>query len=101
FLRTAGRGREARVAESEVADSLVPAQPDDHVRGPCVLRESRRLRARPAADGRPRPRVRRLRVRRLRATVVPRDSGGEGDRRRDLLDVEVVQYGWLAARLRV
>src|SRR3989337_352124 len=39
LLRAARGNRQAGVAEGTTLDPVVPAQPDDHVRGPPVLRE--------------------------------------------------------------
>ena len=101
LLRAPSRNGAAGVAEGQAADPVVPAQPHHDVRGSRLLRQGRRLRARAPAHGRPRLRLRRLHVRRLPPAVVPRGAGRQGRRRRDLLDLEVLQHGGLAARLRL
>ena len=84
---------QAGVAEGQAAHPVLPAQPDHHVRGPRLLRAGGRVRPRAPADGRARLRLRRLRLRRLPAAVLPGGAGRQGRRRRDLLDLEVLQHG--------
>ncbi len=101
LLRPAAGDGPARLAQGQAPDPLLPAQPDDALRGPRVLRQGRRLRARAPADGGARLRLRRFRLRRLQAPVLPGGAGGQGRGGRDLLAVEVLQHAGLAGGLRV
>ena len=76
--------------------AVVPAQPDDHVRRPRLLPAGRRLRPGEGGRGRPRQRLRRAGLRRLPAAVDPPGRGGQGVRRRAVLDDQVVLDGRLA-----
>ncbi len=98
------RGTDARVggvlAQAPSDRALVPAQPDDSLCRPLVHGTPRRIRTRARSRARPRLRLRGPRVRRLRAPVDPPGARGQGGRRRDLHDDQVVLHGRLARRLR-
>src|SRR6266508_169370 len=92
------RGRPARRRRRRLPQ--LPVQPLCGLRTRRDLRGRRRLRAGDRPRGRPRLRLRRHRLRRARAAVVPRRARRARGRRGDVLDVEDLRDGRLAARLR-
>ena len=78
----------------------LPLEPLRGLRARGDVRRGRRVRARDRRRGHPRLRLRRHRLRRARAVLVPGRAGRARGRRRDVLDVEDLRDGRLAARLR-
>ena len=85
-----------RLAEAAGARDLVPAQPDRRVRRPAVHAARRRLLPRARDDRRPRLRLRRHRLRRVRAAEHPAGRGCQGVRGRAVLDDQELLDGRLA-----
>ena len=75
LLREPARGLGGLVAAAAGHRAVVPAQPDDRVRRPRVHAAHGRLRPRARGAARPRLRVRRPRLRRLRPAVDPAGPG--------------------------
>ena len=98
-LRPPHHGLRHRLAEAAGARALVPAQPDRRRRRAAVHAARRRLLPRAGDDRRPRLRLRRRRLRRLPAAEHPPGRGGQGVRRRAVLDDEELLDGRLALRL--
>ena len=96
FFENLRRGLGGVVAAAEGDRPLVPAQPDDRVRRPRVHAAHGRLRPRARRPARARLRLRRSRVRRVRAAVDPAGPRGVRRRRRALHAHEVVLDGRLA-----
>ena len=92
-----GPGRRGRSGQPALPQ--LPEQPDRSRGRAGLLRPGGRVRPCPRPHRRPRQRLFRDRLRRLRGTELPRDERREGGRRRDLLALQGLEHDRLARRL--